>query len=121
MILDKILNTIFSFGAAVVIFGAWGKIEHTAFGDKALTAGLLTETAIFFCYGLLEWRRRSGPDSMPDAETKREFIVDKRPITREEHFARAAQEGSVTRKEDLEALTSSIKEMSNLLSRIFRA
>jgi hypothetical protein len=63
--LDKLMNTIYSFGAAIVIFGAWGKIEHKEFGGSALTAGLLTETALFCVYGLLEWRKRSQhqPDS----------------------------------------------------------
>ncbi|MBS1664023.1 MAG: hypothetical protein JST68_23460 [Bacteroidetes bacterium] len=31
MLIDKILNTAFSFGAAVVIFGAWSKIEHNEY------------------------------------------------------------------------------------------
>ncbi len=105
MRLDKILNTVFSFGAAVVIFGAWGKLEHTAFGDKALTVGLLTETAIFFSYGILEWIPRSIPASHAGAMAEQSQIADNR------HPAH---------KEDVEALTSSIKETSNLLSRIFR-
>ncbi len=57
MLFDKIINTAYSFGAAIVIFGAWGKIEHKEFGSTALTAGLLTETAIFCIYGMLEWRK----------------------------------------------------------------
>jgi hypothetical protein len=104
MLLDKILNTVFSFGAAVVIFGAWGKIEHAVFGDTALTAGLLTETAIFFLYGLLEWVRR--PDPAP-----REHIL---------HNEHLSHDDLPAHKQDLEALTNSIKETSNLLSRIFR-
>jgi hypothetical protein len=103
MLLDKILSTVFSFGAAVVIFGAWGKLEHTTFGDTALTAGLLTETAIFCLYGLLEWVRQ--------------------PATRAEARGGADEargETSEMQKEDLEALTGSIRETANLLSRIFR-
>ena len=99
MLLDKILNTIFSLGAAVVIFGAWGKLEHTTFGDTALTAGLLTETAIFCLYGLLEWIRR--PEARAAADEAR-------------------GKTSEMQKEDLEALTGSIRETANLLSRIFR-
>lgn len=97
MLLDKILNTVFSFGAAVVIFGAWGKLENTDFGDTALTAGLLTETAIFCLYGILEWIRR--PAAQSDV---------------------GHQSDSPVHKEDLEALTGSIKETANLLARIFR-
>jgi hypothetical protein len=57
---EKIINSAFSFGAAVVVFGAWAKLEHKEFSDQALTCGLLTETAIFCIYGLLEWRKSSG-------------------------------------------------------------
>ena len=98
MLLDKIINTVYSFGAAVVIFGAWGKLEHKDFGSTALTAGLLTETTIFCVYGLLEWVR--PPASDPE-------------IT-------GGQEPSPVHKEDLEALTGSIKETASLLARIFR-
>ena len=53
---DKIINTAYSFGAAIVVFGAWSKLEHKAMGDTALTVGLLVETGIFCIYGLMEWR-----------------------------------------------------------------
>ncbi len=59
MLLEKIINTVFSFGAAIVIFGAWSKLEHKLFSDTILTIGMLTETAIFCIYGLLEWRKKS--------------------------------------------------------------
>ena len=104
MLLDKIINTVFSFGAAVVIFGAWGKIEHADFGDTALTAGLLTETAIFCLYGILEWIRRPVSKS----------------AVHEGQAAAGHQSRSPVHKEDLEALTGSIKETANLLTRIFR-
>jgi hypothetical protein len=101
MLLDKILNTVFSLGAAIVIFGAWGKLEHTTFGDTALTAGLLTETALFCLYGLLEWIRRPAKHAETPATTQ--TAVD-----------------SPVHKEDLEALTGSIKDTANLLAKIFR-
>jgi hypothetical protein len=127
MLLDKIINTIFSFGAAVVIFGAWGKLEHKDFGDQALTAGLLTETAIFCLYGLLEWIHR--PASRADVAGGQEPAADStaRPGERAGLAARPAEHvpvehraGSLVHKEDLEALTGSIKETANLLARIFR-
>jgi hypothetical protein len=65
MHIDKLLNSIFSFGAAVVIFGAWGKLEHKDFGDIAVTAGLLTETGIFCIYGFLEWRKAPPQPDQP--------------------------------------------------------
>jgi hypothetical protein len=137
MLLDKIINTVFSLGAAVVIFGAWGKLENKDFGDQALTAGLLTETAIFCLYGLLEWIHR--PASRADAPGRQESVASgttrsgdhvttpARPAEYVglatqlgEHGSVAHQAGSPVHKEDLEALTGSIKETANLLARIFR-
>jgi hypothetical protein len=129
MLLDKIINTIFSVGAAIVIFGAWGKLENKEFGSTALTAGLLTETGIFFLYGILEWRRRPtltdetmdhhGEQPRPDKQPR----SAERPSTAPWSSGQANIEhrtGSPVHKEDLEALTGSIRETANLLSRIFR-
>ena len=52
------MNTVYSFAAAIVIFGAWAKLEHKEYGGLALTIGLLTETGIFFLYGLMEWGKK---------------------------------------------------------------
>jgi hypothetical protein len=100
MLFDKILNTAFSFGAAVVIFGAWAKIETLEFGNIALTAGLLTETAIFFLYGLLEWRRK--------------------PTATEELPAPPLHPGTPVHKENVEELTDSIRQTARILNKIFR-
>ena len=51
--LEKIVNTIVSVGAAVVIFGAWAKILHKSYADVMLTVGLLTEAAIFLLYAFM--------------------------------------------------------------------
>jgi gliding motility-associated protein GldL len=51
--LEKIINTVVSVGAAVVIFGAWAKILHKSYADLMLTVGLLTEAAIFLIYAFL--------------------------------------------------------------------
>ena len=118
MLLDKIINTVFSFGAAVVIFGAWGKLEHTTFGDTALTVGLLTETAIFCLYGLLEWIRRPQSAARVEQVERQEHTVSQ--SRQGEHAAPQSRAGSPVHKEDLEALTGSIKETANLLARIFR-
>jgi gliding motility-associated protein GldL len=47
---DKVLPTLYSVGAAVVIFGAWAKILHKDFADIMLTIGLLTEAVIFLTF-----------------------------------------------------------------------
>lgn len=65
----KIINTLYSVGAAVVVFGAWGKIEHKDFGDTALTVGLLTEVVLFLVYGFMEWKNEPEIPS-----TKSKFI-----------------------------------------------
>jgi hypothetical protein len=47
------LNVATSFGATIVIVGAWQKITHQSSADVFLTVGLLTEAVIFALYGIL--------------------------------------------------------------------
>jgi hypothetical protein len=91
------MNTVYSFAAAVVIFGAWAKLEHKEYGSLALTAGLLTEVAIFFLYGILEWSHHPEGDRMD--------LPGKPP----EPANRQA-----------EALTSTLKETNQILNKVFR-
>ncbi|MFC5409654.1 gliding motility protein GldL [Larkinella bovis] len=49
---DKILPTIYSAGAAVVVLGALGKIQHYDWGGPMLTIGLSVEAAIFALFAL---------------------------------------------------------------------
>ncbi|HEY4288494.1 MAG TPA: hypothetical protein VGN00_15425 [Puia sp.] len=104
MLFDKIINTAFSLGAAIVIFGAWSKLEHKEFGDTALTAGLLTETGIFCIYGLLEWRKEPAQKEVPPA-----------PPVHEHQFT-----GTPVHKENVEELTDSIRQAARILNKIFR-
>lgn len=60
MYTEKILNTAYSFAAAVVVFGAWAKLEHKEFGGLALTIGLLVESGIFVIYGIVGWWESSS-------------------------------------------------------------
>lgn len=66
---DKILNTAYSFAAAIVVFGAWAKLEQKEFGSLALTIGLLTESSIFIIYGLVEWRAPAQSRDTRETET----------------------------------------------------
>jgi hypothetical protein len=91
--LNKIINTVYSFGAAIVIFGAWAKIEYKPFAGDALTVGLMVEVSIFCLYGLLEWRKA---DERPQTPTK-----EKDP--------------------DLHELTTSVRQTNKLLNKVFRA
>ncbi|MBS1606186.1 MAG: hypothetical protein JST42_26245 [Bacteroidetes bacterium] len=100
MLFDKIINTLFSLGAAIVIFGAWAKIESKEFATTALTIGLMTETAIFCIYGILEWRRQPSAKESP---------------------APPAVTGTPVHKENVEELTDSIRQTVQVLNRIFRA
>ena len=61
MYTDKILNTAYSFAAAIVVFGAWAKLDHRDFGSLALTIGMLVESGIFVIYGFVEWREQRQP------------------------------------------------------------
>ena len=65
MYTDKILNTAYSFAAAVVIFGAWAKLEHRDFGSLALTIGMLVESGIFVIFGFMEWRKQQRQPAPP--------------------------------------------------------
>jgi hypothetical protein len=115
MLFDKIINTAFSFGAAVVIFGAWGKIEHKEFGSTALTAGLLTETAIFCIYGFLEWRKKpSGEPEQLGAPADQHGG----PVDRREGPVESA--ASPVNREQVEALADSIRQASQVLTKVFR-
>jgi len=91
---EKIMNTLYSFAAAVVIFGAWAKLEHRDYGSLALTVGLLTETGIFFLYGLMEWSKKPAEKADP---------IDP-PVSNE-------------RAEDL---TTTLKQTNRLLNKVFR-
>jgi hypothetical protein len=91
---EKIINTIYSFGAAIVVFGAWGKLEHKDFGDTALTVGLLVETGIFCVYGLMEWRKNSEQP---------------------EQVHRPAE------KVDVGELTTTMKQTNQILNKVFKA
>jgi hypothetical protein len=94
MRLEKLINTVYSFAAAVVIFGAWAKLEHKDYGSIALTAGLLTEVAIFFIYGIMEWSKS------PQEDQPKQFP----PITTER----------------TEELTSTLKHTNHILNKVFR-
>ena len=51
--INKIVNVIFSLGAAVVIIATLAKILHLAWADYALIVGFITEAGIFIIYAFL--------------------------------------------------------------------
>jgi hypothetical protein len=99
MRIEKLINTVYSFAAAVVIFGAWAKLEHKDFGSIALTIGLLTEVGIFFIYGLMEWKTSSRTDPNEKEHARKSTPID---------------------PQNAEELTSTLKETNHLLNKVFR-
>ena len=59
---DKLVPTIYSAGAAVVILGALFKIQHWDGGSEMLTIGLGTEVVIFLLYALQTLTQSSDRD-----------------------------------------------------------
>jgi hypothetical protein len=103
MQLDKIINTAYSFGAAVVVFGAWAKLGHKDYSEMALTAGLLTETAIFCIYGLMEWRKR--PTTGPAEQA---------------HQPPPLNNQSTSGGTDTGELTDTLKQTNRILNKVFK-
>lgn len=95
MFFEKIINTVFSFGAAIVVFGAWAKLEHKSFSDDALTVGMLIETGIFCIYGLLEWRKKSEQREQVQSPTSGAANMDE--------------------------LTSTMKQTNKILNKVFKS
>jgi len=60
--MEKIVNVIASFAAAVVIFGALAKILHWNGANEWLMLGMLTEVGIFIMYGVLYLVTKSGKE-----------------------------------------------------------
>jgi hypothetical protein len=126
MYFDKIINTAYSFGAAIVVFGAWGKMEHNASGDIALTVGLLVETGIFCIYGLMEWRKQPGQEVPVQERTEGvdESGVNKhgaRMSKEPDQHGRPATAGPGMGGADTEELANALKQTNQLLGKIFRA
>jgi gliding motility-associated protein GldL len=60
--MEKIVNVIASFAAAVVIFGALAKILHWNGANEWLMLGMLTEVGIFIMYGVLYLAMKPSQD-----------------------------------------------------------
>jgi len=102
MFLNKIINTVYSIGAAVVVFGAWAKLENKSFSGIALTSGLLTEVGIFCLYGLLEWRKE--PAAVHPA-----------------HASKVPDEVKASNGVEVEELTATMRQTNNILNKVFKA
>ncbi len=107
MYTDKILNTAYSFAAAIVVFGAWAKLEQKEFGGTALTIGMLVESGIFVIYGFVEWREKRQPSAAAPVA----------PVTT------ATTESIVTKSADadrINELQQTVEKTNGMLKKIFR-
>lgn len=93
--MKKISDLIYSLGAAVVIFGAWAKIEHKPFADVMLTIGLITEAGLFCFMGVADWFSKK-----PVPETSEKLIISG---------------GS-----DNTELTSAVKDLTGTIKNVFK-
>ena len=62
MNLEKSINVVASFGAAVVIVGALFKIVHWTGANEMLMVGMFTEAAIFILFGVLYLQHKPEKD-----------------------------------------------------------
>jgi hypothetical protein len=110
MVFDKIINTAYSFGAAIVVFGAWAKLEHKEFSDDALTTGLMVEAGIFFLYGIMEWRKEPATGQLAGQQQQ----VPTPGPGQQAPMAKAAD------GPDVEELTAAVKQTNQILNKVFR-
>jgi len=113
MYTDKILNTAYSFAAAIVVFGAWAKLEHKDFGGTALTIGMLVESCIFVIYGFVEWRERRQP-------AQDRCYTDQAASDRAAPDRAAPDEKYSSAPGEIAELKQTMEKTNSILRRIFR-
>jgi hypothetical protein len=104
---DKILNTAYSFAAAIVVFGAWAKLEQKEFGGLALTIGMLVESGIFVIYGFVEWREKRQPAAASESNAS----------TATNTWTESKSLGA----DRLDELQQTVEKTNGMLKKIFRA
>ena len=115
---EKIMNTLYSFAAAVVIFGAWAKLEHQEYGGLALTIGMLVESGIFVIYGFAEWREQrqsAPPTTAASASSAMPPVTTMTPVT-----PATTSETSVD-PDRIDELQQTMEKTNGMLQKIFRA
>ncbi len=89
----RVLNIVYSWGAAVVILGALFKIVHYPFADEILFVGMMTEFFIFFISGFEKPANEyNWEDVFPELNSKnpldKEQLEEKRRYTEEQRQRR---------------------------------
>jgi hypothetical protein len=114
MVFDKIINTAYSFGAAIVVFGAWAKLEHKEFSDDALTTGLMVEAGIFFLYGIMEWRKEPATGQHLGQQAGPQQQAPMAGPSQQAPFAKLPD------GPDVEELTAAVRRTNQILNKVFR-
>lgn len=85
----RVLNFLYSWGAAVVIIGALFKLLHLPFGNQMLFVGMITEFFVFFISGFeqpeerYQWEQvfpeldSSNPIDREEVRARREYLIKK--------------------------------------------
>ena len=95
---SNLIEAVVSFGAAVVVIGAYFKIVHLPYADIMLAVGLITEASIFMLYGF-------------------QYLVGKVP-----HSVSHEKEHSVSQSsspQNLDGLTKSIDSLHSTIKTIY--
>jgi hypothetical protein len=101
---ENLLNVVTSFGAAIVIIGAWQKITHQPLADIFLTVGLLTEAVIFALYGVLYMKPSTATDNVE--------------VTKTVNVDSSVEESVNLNKEKMNALNKNIDELNSVYTGI---
>ncbi len=119
--LEKIINVIASFGAAVVIVGALFKIVHWTGANEMLIVGMFTEAAIFILFGVLYLQQK--PEKSYEWEKVYPELVDGAPAVKRSSDLSGLSQNGIS-PEVVENLTSSLKGLTataNSLQEITKA
>jgi hypothetical protein len=99
--INRVINTAYSFGAAIVVYGAWCKILHKSGANFFLTLGLITEVVIFTVYGVVEWFTKPEETVV----TGKDFTLDTHQQANTRMYDREIAEG--------------VKETNSILRNVF--
>jgi gliding motility-associated protein GldL len=119
--LEKIINVVASFGAAVVIVGALFKIVHWTGANEMLIVGMFTEAAIFILFGVLYLQQK--PEKSYEWEKVYPELVDGAPAMKRSTDLSGLDQNIIS-QDVVEKLTSSLKGLTataNSLQEITKA
>ncbi len=119
----RVLNIVYSWGAAVVILGALFKIVHYPFADEILFVGMMTEFFIFFISGFEKPANEyNWEDVFPELNSKnpldKEDLEAKRRYNEEQRQRRNATTATYTEPSGMAVSTTSSARSSSIAAHI---